>query len=405
MPFDPASVRADFPIFDRMIGGHPLVYLDNGATSQKPRAVIEAMSGFYANDNANIHRGIHTLSREATDAYDAARHTIKGALAVPASHELIFVRGATEGINLAAHCLAASFEPGDEIILTILEHHANIVPWQVLAEKHQLILRYAGLCEDGSLDQEMWQGLFSKKTRLAAFTHVSNVLGTVNPVAEMTKFAHERGTRVLVDGAQALPHGSVDVTAMDPDFYTFSGHKVFGPDGIGVLIGRRDLLDAAPPYQTGGDMIERVTVTGSTFRQSPERFEAGTPFIAGTLGLAAAFNYLATLDEKSRHDHEMTLLSHASEELTKISGLRLLGNAPGKAAIVSFVLEGVHPHDIGSILDTTGVAVRVGHHCAQPLIEYLGVSATVRASFAFYNTHDEIEALMRGMEKVRRFLT
>lgn len=405
MPFDPASVRADFPIFERLIGGHPLVYLDNGATSQKPRAVIDAMSGFYAKENANIHRGIHTLSREATDAYDSARHTIKSALAVPASHELIFVRGATEGINLAAHCLAAIFQPGDEIILTILEHHANIVPWQVLAEKHQLTLRFAGLSEDGSLDQKMWRGLFTKKTRLAAFTHVSNVLGTVNPVAEMTRFAHEQGARVLVDGAQALPHGSVDVTSLDPDFYTFSGHKVFAPDGIGVLIGRRDILDAAPPYQTGGDMIERVTVTGSTFRQSPERFEAGTPFIAGALGLAAAFDYLANLDERARHEHEMALLSHASEELAKIPGLRLIGHAPGKAAIVSFVLEGVHPHDIGSILDTTGVAVRVGHHCAQPLIEYLGVTATVRASFAFYNTHDEIEALLRGMEKVRRFLT
>jgi len=405
MPFDPASARADFPIFDREIGGHPLVYLDNGATSQKPRAVIAAISNFYANANANIHRGIHTLSREATDAYDAARHTIKHALAVPASHELIFVRGATEGINLASHCLAATFAPGDEIVLTIMEHHANIVPWQVLAEKHGLALRFAGLREDGSLDQEAWRGFFTEKTRLAAFTHVSNVLGTVNPVAEMTAFARERGVRVLVGGAQALPHGSVDLGTLDPDFYTFSGHKVFGPDGIGVLIGRREILDASPPYQTGGDMIERVTVTGSTFRNSPERFEAGTPFIAGALGLAAAFHYLAALDESARHEHEMALLAHASAELAKIPGLRVLGTTPGKAAIVSFVLDGVHPHDIGSILDTAGVAVRVGHHCAQPLIEYLGVPSTVRASFAFYNTHEDIEALLRGMEKVRRFLT
>lgn len=401
--FDPVAVRADFPILSREIGGKPLVYLDNGATTQKPRRVIEALGRFFSNENANIHRGVHYLSREATDAYDAARELLKDRLGVPPSHELIFVRGTTEAINLVTHGLATELREGDEIVLTIMEHHANFVPWQVLAERTGAVLRYAGLRDNGELDLEGWKSLFTPRTRVVAFTHVSNVLGTVNPVAEMAAFARGRGALVLVDGAQALPHGPVDVGSFDADFYAFSGHKVFAPDGVGVLVGRRELLDAMPPYQTGGDMIERVSVTGTTFRHSPERFEAGTPNISGAIGLAEAFRYLDGIDWAAARAHEHDLLSHATEELVKIDGVRVFGSAPGKAAILSFHYAAAHPHDVGTILDTEGVAIRVGHHCAQPLMDYLDVPATARASFALYNHHEDVEVFLRAMKKVERF--
>ncbi len=401
--FDPVAVRADFPILSREIGGKPLVYLDNGATTQKPRRVVEALSRFFSYENANIHRGVHSLSREATDAYDGARAYLKDRLRVPATHELVFVRGTTEAINLAAHGLAPLLREGDEIVLTIMEHHANFVPWQVLAEKTGAVLRFAGLRDNGELDLEEWKSLFTPRTRVAAFTHVSNVLGTVNPVAEMTAFARERGAFVLVDGAQALPHGLDDLGAVDADFYAFSGHKVFAPDGVGVLCGRRELLDAMPPYQTGGDMIERVSVAGTTFRRSPERFEAGTPNISGAIGLAEAFRYLEGIDWAAARAHEHTLLTHAAAELGKMDGVRLFGTAPGKAAILAYHYAAAHPHDVGTILDTEGVAIRVGHHCAQPLMDYLKVPATARASFAFYNNHEDVEAFLRAMRKVERF--
>lgn len=401
--FDPVAVRADFPILSREIGGKPLVYLDNGATTQKPRRVIEALSRFFSNENANIHRGVHYLSREATDAYDGARDLLKERLRVPASHELIFVRGTTEAINLVTHGLASELREGDEIVLTMMEHHANFVPWQVLAQQTGAVLRFAGLRDNGELDLEEWQSLFTPRTRVAAFTQVSNVLGTINPAAAMTAFAHERGALVLVDGAQALPHGPVDLGAIDADFYAFSGHKVFAPDGVGVLVGRREILDAMPPYQTGGDMIERVSIAGTTFRHSPERFEAGTPNISGAIGLAEAFRYLEGLDWVAVNRHEHELLVHATEELEKIDGIRVFGSAPGKAAILSYHYASAHPHDVGTILDTEGVAIRVGHHCAQPLMDYLKVPATARASFSFYNNHEDVEAFVRAMRKVERF--
>jgi cysteine desulfurase / selenocysteine lyase len=401
--FDPVAVRADFPILSREIGGKPLVYLDNGATTQKPRRVIEALSRFFSNENANIHRGVHYLSREATDAYDGARDLLKERLRVPASHELIFVRGTTEAINLVTHGLASELREGDEIILTMMEHHANFVPWQVLARQTGAVLRFAGLRDNGELDLEEWQSLFTPRTRVAAFTQVSNVLGTINPAAAMTAFARERGALVLVDGAQALPHGPVDLGAIDADFYAFSGHKVFAPDGVGVLVGRREILDAMPPYQTGGDMIERVSIAGTTFRHSPERFEAGTPNISGAIGLAEAFRYLEGLDWVAVNRHEHELLVHATEELEKIDGIRVFGSAPGKAAILSYHYASAHPHDVGTILDTEGVAIRVGHHCAQPLMDYLKVPATARASFSFYNSHEDVEAFVRAMRKVERF--
>lgn len=401
--FDPAVLRADFPILSREIAGKPLVYLDNGATTQKPRRVIEALSRFFSQENANIHRGVHYLSREATDAYDNARAYVKTCLGAPETHELLFVRGATEAINLVTHCFASRLEEGDEIVLTVMEHHANIVPWQVLAQQTGAIVRVAGLRDNGELDLEAWRALFGPRTRVAAFTQVSNVLGTQNPVAEMTAFARERGVMTLIDGAQAVPHQIVDLAAAGGDFFVFSGHKVFAPDGVGVLVAPRDFLDASPPYQTGGDMIERVSFDGTTYRHGPERFEAGTPNISGAIGLAEAFRYLADIDREAAARHEEHLAGIASSELAKMDGIRLIGTAPGKAAIVAYHYAHAHPHDVGTILDTEGVAIRVGHHCAQPLMEYLKVPATARASFAFYNSESDVDAFLRAMHKVERF--
>lgn len=401
--FDPVATRADFPILSREVAGKPLVYLDNSATTQKPACVIDTLSRFFSHDNANIHRGVHYLSREATHEYEGAREYLKEQLKVPTSHEMIFVRGATEAINLAAHCLSSRLKEGDEIILTLMEHHANFVPWQIIAEKTGAVLRFASLRDNGELDLAEWKSLFSPRTRLAAFAHISNVLGTVNPVHDMTAYARDRGVLSLVDGAQALPHSDVDVEDVGADFYAFSGHKIFAPDGIGALCAPREFLDEAPPYQTGGDMIVQVSVQGTTFRKSPERFEAGTPNISGAIGLAAAFRYLSKIDRKAAGSYEESLAAHTAEELAKIPGIRIFGTAPGKAAIVSFHYSKAHPHDVGTILDTEGVAIRVGHHCAQPLMEFLGVPATARASFAFYNNHDDVEAFLRAMHKVQRY--
>lgn len=401
--FDAATLRTDFPILSQEVGGKPLAYLDNGATSQKPKCVLDLVDHFYRSGNANIHRGVHYLSRTATEAYEAARESIKKALNAPDTQELIFVRGATEAINLVTHGLEDQLNEGDEIVLTIMEHHANLVPWQVLAKRKGLKLHFAGLNPDGSLDLAAWKAAFNRRTKVAAFTHISNVLGTVNPVVAMTAFAREQGAIVLVDGAQALPHGPADLTEIGADFYVFSGHKVFAPDGIGVLVGSRDLLNRFPPYQSGGDMIDRVSVGGTTFRDAPERFEAGTPNISGALGLAEAFRYLDEIDWASAARHERTLADHAARELTSLGGVRFFGTTENKTAIVSFLYDVAHPHDIATILDTEGVAVRDGHHCAQPLMDYLKVPATVRASFAFYNNEADVEAFVRGMHKVKRF--
>lgn len=401
--FDAEQLRADFPILSSQVDGKPLTYLDNGATSQKPQCVIDLVDHFYEKGNANIHRGVHFLSRTATEAYEEARRSIKAALNTPNSHELIFLRGATEAINLVTNGLEEQLKEGDEIILTIMEHHANFVPWQVLAERKGLKLHFIGLNDDGSLDLETWKEAFNPRTRLVAFTHISNVLGTINPVEEMTAFAHEQGALVLVDGAQALPHGPADLTAIGADFYVFSGHKVFAPDGIGVLVGSREILNGFRPYQTGGDMIDVVSVKGTTFRDVPERFEAGTPNISGALGLAEAFRYMEKIDWEAAAKHERSLADHATKELGTLGDVRLFGTTDNKTAIVSFLYDVAHPHDVATILDTEGVAVRDGHHCAQPLMDYLGVSATVRASFAFYNNEADVESFMRGMHKVKRF--
>ncbi len=401
--FNPEPYRADFPILSQEIQGRRLTYLDNGATSQKPQLVIDATSQFYSSENANIHRGVHYLSRNATEHYEEARSSIKTALNTPDSHELIFVRGATEGINLITNGLSSELSAGDEIVLTIMEHHANIVPWQVLAEKLDLQIHFIGLTEEGALDLEAWKSAFNEKTKVAAFTHTSNVLGTINPVVEMVSFARAKDVITVVDGAQALPHGPVDLSAIAPDFYVFSGHKVFGPDGIGVLVGDRERLNGFPPYQSGGDMIDRVSTSGSTFREVPERFEAGTPNISGAIGLSAAFQYMGKIDWAAAAAHERSLSDHVTEELEKLGSIRVFGRTPGKTAIVSFLYEAAHPHDVSTILDTEGIAVRDGHHCAQPLMEYLGVPATVRASFAFYNNEADVEAFVKGMAKVQRF--
>jgi len=401
--FDPVTIRADFPILSREVEGKPLTYLDSGATSQKPQCVIDSMSNFYGRENANIHRGVHYLSRMATDAYEKARESISEALHLPVEDELIFVRGTTEAINLVTHGLEGRLNEGDEIILTLMEHHANFVPWQILAGKRGLKIHYVPLLENGELDLAAWKACFNAKTKVAAFTHVSNVLGTVNPVKEMVAFAREREVLTLVDGAQALPHGPVNLSDIGSDFYVFSGHKVFGPDGIGVLTGPKKMLNDFPPYQSGGDMIERVSVEGTTFRKVPERFEAGTPNISGAIGLAEAFRYMGEIDWQKAAAHEESLLTHLTGELDKLNDVRIFGTAPGKVSVVSFLMKSAHSHDVGTILDSEGIAIRAGHHCAQPLMDHLGVAATARASFAMYNNADDVEALMRGLHKVQKY--
>jgi len=399
---DLAAIRQEFPILRQRIHGKPLVYLDNAATTQKPQAVIDRLVRYYGEENANIHRGVHVLSVAATDAYDAARDTVRRFLNAADSREVIFVRGATEGINLVAQTYGRGHVgAGDEIVISEMEHHSNIVPWQMLCEEKAARLRVIPITDAGELRLDAYERLLSDRTRIVAITHVSNALGTINPVAEIVRLAHHRDIPVLVDGAQAIAHMPVDVQALGCDFYVFSGHKVFGPTGIGVLHGRLPLLDAMPPYQGGGDMIRSVTFERTLYNEVPHKFEAGTPNIAGVVGLAAALDYLTAigLHRVSAHEHE--LLAYGTEALSALPGLRLTGTAPAKAGILSFVLEGVHPHDIGTILDRDGVAIRAGHHCCQPLMARLGVPATARASVALYNTRDEIDALVRALRTVR----
>ncbi len=399
--FNVSRVRGDFPALDQLVHGRPLVYLDNAATTQKPRVVLDALFNFYTRDCANVHRGVHELSRRATEAYEGARRTVARFLNA-APHEIVFTRGATEAINLAAQAFARSIlREGDEILLTELEHHSNIVPWQLLAEQTGARLVVAPINDRGELLMEELERRLSPRTRLIAVAHVSNALGTINPVAEICRMARARGIRVLVDGAQAAPHVRIDVRALDCDFYAFSGHKLYGPTGIGVLYGKAELLERMPPYQGGGDMIRSVSFEKTLFNDPPYRFEAGTPHIAGAIGLAAAIEYLTGLglDEIARHEYE--LLSAATRALSEIPGVRLVGTASHKAAVLSFVLDGIHPHDVATVLDHEGVAVRAGHHCAQPLMERLGLPATTRASFALYNTLEEVEVLARAVRRAR----
>lgn len=403
--FDVERVRKDFPMLQKKIHGHPLVYFDNAATSQKPRAVIEAERRFYETLCANVHRGVHWLSEKATEAYEDTRLKLQRFLNAAESREIIFVRGTTEAINLVASTYGRkNIQAGDEIIISGMEHHSNIVPWQMLCEEKGAKLRVAPVLDSGELDLEGFERLLNKRTRFVAMNHVSNVLGTINPVKRIIEMAHLWNVPVLLDGAQAAPHMKVDVRALDCDFYTVSGHKLFAPTGIGALYGKTKWLEAMPPYQGGGDMIASVTFEKTVYNTLPYKFEAGTPNIAGTLGLSAAVDYLNDLQFESFAPYEHELLVYATEAIARLDGVRLIGTAREKAAVISFVMEGIHPHDVGTILDREGIAVRTGHHCAQPLMDRFGVPATTRASFAFYNTFEEIDALVKGIQKVKEFL-
>ena len=402
--FDVTALRKDFPILGRSVRGRPLTYLDNAATSQKPLAVIKALERYYSEQNANVHRGVHLLSEEATTAYEAARASVAKFLGLQDTRGCVFVRGATEGINLVAECWGrANLQAGDEILLTHLEHHANIVPWQVIAERTGAKVVVTPVTPRGEIDLVAFKGLLSARTKLVAFAHVSNALGTVNPAAEMTRLAKAAGALVLIDGCQSAAHFKVDVPALGCDFYAFSGHKTFGPTGIGVLWGRPELLDAMPPYQFGGDMIRKVDFAGTTFREAPERYEAGTPDIAGAIGLGVALEYFMPI-QAAAHAHEQSLLAAATERLKAIKGLTIVGEAPEKVAVISFNIEGGHPHDIGTLLDADGIAIRTGHHCCMPLMKHYGLSGTARASFAFYNTLEEVDRLAVSLEKARKMM-
>jgi cysteine desulfurase/selenocysteine lyase len=398
---DVARIREDFPILKQQVCGRPLVYLDNAATSQKPRQVIEAISRFYSEDYSNIHRGVHTLSQRSTRSYEAVRTKVQRFIHAAEDREIIFVRGATEGINLVAFgYLRPRLQAGDEIVISGMEHHSNIVPWQILCEEKNARLRVIPINDDGEVIFEEYEKLLNSRTRLVAVTHVSNALGTINPVQRMIAVAHRQQIPVLVDGAQAIPHLSVDVQALDSDFYTFSGHKLYGPTGIGVLYGKASLLESMSPFQGGGDMIASVTFEKTTYNKIPHKFEAGTPDIAGVIGLGAAIDYVQTIGLAAISAYEEELLAYATREVSKIAGVRILGNAKEKASVLSFTLEGVHPHDIGTILDQQGIAIRAGHHCAQPVMDRFKVPATARASFAFYNTKKEVDALVNGIRAV-----
>jgi cysteine desulfurase/selenocysteine lyase len=399
--FDVAEIRKDFPILKQKVHGKPLVYFDNGATSQKPQQVIDALSRYYSAENSNIHRGVHDLSERATAAYETAREKIRAFINAPTDKEIIFVRGTTEAINLVAQSYGRSFlKTGDEIIVSAMEHHSNIVPWQILCEQVGAYLRVIPINHDGEILMDEYRRLLNERTKLVSVTHVSNALGTVVPVKEIVALAHQRGVPVLLDGAQAVPHLKVDVQDLGCDFYAFSGHKVFGPTGVGVLYGRAEMLEKMPPYQSGGDMISLVTFEKTHYNVLPYKFEAGTPNIAGGIGLAAAIDYLDGLNWQQVEAHERQLLSYATDELSKIDAVRIIGTAEEKAGVVSFVIDHVHAHDVGTILDQEGVAVRAGHHCAMPVMQRFGVPATARASFAFYNTTAEIDVMVQAIHRV-----
>jgi len=403
--FDVARVRADFPVLARAVrNGKPLVYLDNAATAQKPRSVIEATRRFYAEDYASVHRGVHFLSERATVAYEAARARAARFLGAASPSEIVFVRGTTEAINLvAASYLRPRLQPGDEVLLTTMEHHSNIVPWQLVCEEKGAKVRVLPIDRAGVLQLDQLPGLLTDRTRMVGVAHISNSLGTINPVREIVEAAHARGIPVAVDGAQAAPHVSVDVRELGCDFYACSGHKMFGPTGIGLLYGRAELLDAMPPYQGGGSMIANVTFEKTRFADAPARFEAGTPDIAGAIGLGAAIDYLGALPWDAVEAHEADLLSYATARLREIPGVAIVGEAPAaqKACVISFTMDGVHPHDLGTVVDQEGIAVRTGHHCTQPVMDFFGIPATTRASFAFYNTREDADALARAVRKAR----
>lgn len=397
-----ARWRGDFPVLHQSVNGKPLVYLDNAATTQKPQAMMDAEAAFYRHINANVHRGVHTLSQRATDAYEAAREKVRRFIKASSTQEIVFVRGTTEAINLVAQSYARPhLSDGDNVIVSAMEHHSNIVPWQMACAQTGAELRVAPVNDQGEIDLDMFGKLLGPGTRLVAVTHLSNALGSIPPVARIVEMAHAHGVPVLLDGAQAISHLGVDVRALDCDFYAFSGHKIFGPTGIGVLYGKKALLEAMPPYQVGGDMIRSVTFGKTEYNELPYKFEAGTPHIAGAIGLGAALDYVSAIGMEAIAAHERDLLDYASAQVAGIKGLKIIGTAQHKASILSFTLDGVHPHDIGTILDHEGIAIRAGHHCAMPLMQRLGIPGTARASFSLYNTRAEVDALVAGIIKVQ----
>lgn len=400
--YDVERIRQDFPILSEQVYDKPLVYFDSAASAQKPRAVIDAISNVYETQYANVHRGVHYMSQKATDAMEESRESVRTFINAADVREIIFVRGATEGINLVAHCWGRqNLSAGDEIIVSVMEHHSNIVPWQMIADQTGAVLKVIPIGDDGALDMDAYADLMSDKTKIVAITHISNALGTITPIAEIIRIAHERGVPVLVDGCQAAPHVALDMQALGADFYVFSGHKIYGPSGIGVLYGKAALLETMPPYQGGGEMIDVVTFEKTTYADLPFKFEAGTPHISGAIGMGAAIKYINGIGLENIAAHENDLLAYGTEKLSEINGLNLVGTAPEKAAILSFVLETVHPHDVGTILDREGIAVRTGHHCAQPVMDRFDIAATIRASIGMYNTREEIDVLVAGLGRVQ----
>jgi cysteine desulfurase/selenocysteine lyase len=398
-PFNVREIREEFPALRQQIYGKNLIYFDNGATSQKPKLVLDAINLFYSKENANIHRGVHYMSQKATTEYEAARQRIQRYLGARKSEEIIFTKGTTDSINLVAYSFGLSLSAGDEVLISAMEHHSNIVPWQMLCERQGCTLKVAPINQRGELILEEFDKLLSKKTKLVAITHISNTLGTINPVKEIIEKAHAVGAKVLVDGAQSIQHMHINVKEMNCDFYVFSSHKVFGPTGIGVLYGKEELLDRMPPYQGGGDMISRVTFERTTYNELPFKFEAGTPHIAGGICLGKAFEFLESIDMESAERHERELAKYAEDMLDTFEGLQIIGEAKNKTSVVSFSVKGIHPFDIGTLLDKQGIAVRTGHHCTQPLMDFYGIPGTVRASFAFYNTKQEIDTFVEAVER------
>jgi cysteine desulfurase/selenocysteine lyase len=404
-PFDAAAVRAEFPALDQLVHGRPLVYLDNAATTQKPRAVIDAVAGYYASDNANVHRGVHALSERATNAYEGAREKVRALLNAASVREVVFTRNATEAINLVARAWGdANVRAGDEVLITTMEHHSNIVPWQLLCERSGAVLKVAPIDDRGDVILPEFERLIGPKTKIVSVVHLSNALGTINPVEAIVAAAKQAGAMVLIDGSQAAYHMTVDVQALGADFYVFTGHKLYGPTGIGVLYGREAALEAMPPFLGGGDMIASVSFEGSTWNELPYKFEAGTPNIAGAVGLGAAVDYVLGIGFDAIAAHEAALLEAATTRLEAVPGLRIIGTARRKASVLSFVMGDAHPHDIGTIVDREGVAIRTGHHCAQPVMERFGIPATARASFAMYNSMDDVDALVASLDRVRALI-
>ena len=400
MTLDIQKIRADFPVLDQQVNGSPLIYFDNAATTQKPKSVIDALSHYYALDNANIHRGLHALAERATTAYELTRTKIKEFINAPSSDQIILTAGTTGSINLVAQTFGrANFSKGDKILISNLEHHSNIVPWQMIAEEKGAIIEVIPVDERGVLDLEAFRNLLDARVKLVAVNHVSNAIGTINPIAEMIQLAHAHGAKVMIDGAQSIAHLDIDVQALDIDFFAFSAHKLFGPTGVGVLYGKRELLESMPPYQGGGEMIKEVSFEGTTYNELPYKFEAGTPNIADVIALSAAIDYVNALSKEALFTQELALLAYATEQLSTIPGLKIIGTAPDKIAVISFVIDGIHPQDLGVLLDKFGIAIRTGHHCVQPLMKRFGLPGTCRASFAFYNTFEEIDLFVKALRR------